>query len=102
MKFSSLVASLPISRSDANDPDVWSLSEDSRTMKQGGFFLARTGTRADGRAFVADAVSRGAVAVLAPAGSGRPADLPAEVAWCEAADPAIAGAFVAERFHGNP
>jgi UDP-N-acetylmuramoyl-L-alanyl-D-glutamate--2,6-diaminopimelate ligase len=102
MKFSSLVASLPISRSDANDPDVWSLSEDSRTVKQGGFFLARAGTRADGRAFVADAVSRGAVAVLAPEGSGRPADLPAQVAWCEAADPASAGAIVAERFHGNP
>ena len=102
MKLSNLIAGFPIQRADANDPDVWSLVEDSRRAKQGALFFARAGTKTDGRAFIADAVSRGATAVLAPAGTGRPAEIPAAVAWCEAADPALAAALVAERFHGGP
>jgi UDP-N-acetylmuramoyl-L-alanyl-D-glutamate--2,6-diaminopimelate ligase len=43
------------------------LASDSREVKPGYLFAALPGTRADGAAFVADAVSRGAVAVL-----GRP------------------------------
>ena len=53
------------------------------------------------RAFVADAVSRGAVAVLAPSGSGRPDGVPAGIAWIESSDPALAAALVAERFFGS-
>lgn len=44
------------------------LASDSREVKSGYLFAALPGTRTDGGAFVADAVSRGAVAVL-----GRPA-----------------------------
>ncbi|MDE3114452.1 MAG: UDP-N-acetylmuramoyl-L-alanyl-D-glutamate--2,6-diaminopimelate ligase, partial [Pseudomonadota bacterium] len=43
------------------------LACDSRAVKPGYLFAALPGTRADGRAFIADAVRRGAVAVL-----GRP------------------------------
>ena len=102
MKLSTLLAGFPITRCDANDPDVWSLAEDSRRVKQGALFLARAGTKTDGRAFIHDAITRGATAVLAPLGSARPEGMPASIAWCEADDPAGAGALVAERFHGNP
>jgi UDP-N-acetylmuramoyl-L-alanyl-D-glutamate--2,6-diaminopimelate ligase len=88
-------------RADANDPDIWSLCEDSRKVRPGALFFARAGTKADGRAFIADAIARGAVAVVAPSGTGRPEGTPA-VAWCEARDPSLAAALIAERFHGNP
>ncbi len=101
MKLSTLLAGFPLDRRDGNDPDIWSLSEDSRKVKNGALFFARAGTKSDGRAFIADAVSRGAVAVLAPSGSGRPDGVPANIAWIEAQDPALAAALVAERFFGN-
>ena len=44
--------------------DVDSISDDSRTVKPGCLFVARSGSANDGRAFVADAIARGAVAVL--------------------------------------
>lgn len=43
------------------------LASDSREVKPGYLFAALPGARADGRAFIADAIARGAVAVL-----GRP------------------------------
>jgi UDP-N-acetylmuramoyl-L-alanyl-D-glutamate--2,6-diaminopimelate ligase len=46
-------------------PPVHGLATDSRAVEPGALFLALPGTQADGHAFVADAVARGAVAVLA-------------------------------------
>ena len=105
MKLSTLCAGLSsckVPTGGAPDPDIWSLCEDSRRVKQGALFLARAGTKSDGRAFIADAVRQGAVAVLAPAGSAKPEGFPASVAWIEAEDPALATAGIAERFHGSP
>jgi UDP-N-acetylmuramoyl-L-alanyl-D-glutamate--2,6-diaminopimelate ligase len=42
------------------------LASDSREVKPGYLFAAIAGTRGDGRKFIADAVKRGAVAVLGP------------------------------------
>ncbi|MDB5488503.1 MAG: UDP-N-acetylmuramyl tripeptide synthase, partial [Reyranella sp.] len=47
------------------DPILAGLTLDSRKVKPGYLFAALSGARADGAAFVADAVKRGAVAVLA-------------------------------------
>lgn len=46
--------------------DLCGVSADSRAMQPGFLFAALPGTRADGRGFIADAVARGAAAVLAP------------------------------------
>jgi UDP-N-acetylmuramoyl-L-alanyl-D-glutamate--2,6-diaminopimelate ligase len=46
------------------DPEIVGLSADSRTVQPGFLFAALPGTRLDGRAFFAEAVSRGAVAIL--------------------------------------
>jgi len=52
------------------------LASDSRDVKPGYLFAALPGTRADGSAFLADAVARGAVAVLGcPELAGRARDL---------------------------
>jgi UDP-N-acetylmuramoyl-L-alanyl-D-glutamate--2,6-diaminopimelate ligase len=45
--------------------DFSAVSADSRRMQPGSLFVALPGTRVDGRRFIADAVARGAAAVLA-------------------------------------
>ena len=55
---------------------VCGVTADSRTARDGALFVAIPGTRADGRAFIADAVSRGAAAVLAPPGTEWPPGVP--------------------------
>ncbi|MFC0283937.1 UDP-N-acetylmuramoyl-L-alanyl-D-glutamate--2,6-diaminopimelate ligase [Camelimonas abortus] len=73
------------------------LTADSRQVVPGAVFVAVQGAKADGRAFVADAAARGALAVV---GAGpRPAGLPAGVAWGETADPRRALALAAARLY---
>ncbi|WP_428486643.1 UDP-N-acetylmuramoyl-L-alanyl-D-glutamate--2,6-diaminopimelate ligase [Rhodopila sp.] len=52
------------------------VTADSRHVVPGNLFAALPGTRTDGRAFIADAVARGAVAVLAPPGTAWPPGVP--------------------------
>jgi UDP-N-acetylmuramoyl-L-alanyl-D-glutamate--2,6-diaminopimelate ligase len=56
--------------------DIAGVTADSRTVVPGDLFAALPGSRADGRAFIADAVRRGAVAILAPPGTSWPAGVP--------------------------
>ncbi|MCW3477927.1 UDP-N-acetylmuramoyl-L-alanyl-D-glutamate--2,6-diaminopimelate ligase [Limobrevibacterium gyesilva] len=56
--------------------DLRGVTADSRRVAPGFLFAALPGTRADGRAFIADAVARGAAAVLAPEGTDWPAGVP--------------------------
>jgi len=108
MKLSTLIDRMPpeagpVRQLTGADPVVWSLSEDSRRVKKGALFFARSGTKTDGRAFIDDALRQGAVAVAAPADAEIPAGgLPEGVAWLACGDPASAAAILAERFHGRP
>ena len=54
--------------------DIAGITADSRQVAPGDLFAAIPGARSDGRRFIAEAVARGAVAVLAPPGhaSGPP------------------------------
>ena len=45
------------------------VTSDSRQVKPGFLFVALTGSQVDGRIFINDAISRGAIAVLAPEGT---------------------------------
>ena len=58
-----------ISRSAAEDVEIAGLASDSRDVQPGYLFAALPGTRVSGVDFIADAVARGAVAVLAPEGT---------------------------------
>ena len=58
-----------IPRSAANDVEIAGLASDSRDVRPGYLFAALPGTRASGVDFIADAVTRGAIAVLAPDGT---------------------------------
>ncbi len=53
----------------AEDPEIGGLTADSRKVRPGDLFAALPGTRADGRDYIADAVKRGASAVLALRGT---------------------------------
>ncbi len=60
----------------AGNVEVLGVTADSRQAQAGALFVAIPGARADGRAFIADAVSRGAVAVIAPPGTEWPPGVP--------------------------
>src|SRR5438874_2569258 len=55
---------------------VRGVTADSRLVQPGWLFAALPGARADGRRFIADAVARGAAAVLAPEGTPWPVGVP--------------------------
>ncbi len=85
-----------IVRGDA-EVRVLHLAEDSRAVAPGTLFFARKGTRTDGRRFVPDALSAGAVAVVTddPVGVEAPC-----LVHCP--DLTRALAEIAERFHNHP
>jgi UDP-N-acetylmuramoyl-L-alanyl-D-glutamate--2,6-diaminopimelate ligase len=56
--------------------DVRGITADSRAVQPGFMFAALPGVKTDGRQFIADAVARGAVAVLAPEGTLWPPGVP--------------------------
>ncbi len=83
----------------AEDAAIAGLTADSRAVGAGMVFAALPGAHADGRAFIADAVQRGAAAVLAPEGTEWPPGVPVRP-LITAADPRRALALMAAAFHG--
>ena len=57
-------------------PGLSGITADSRDVRPGMLYAALPGARADGRAFIAEAVQRGAAAVLAPLGTTWPEGVP--------------------------
>jgi len=82
-----------------SDVEVTGLTADSRAVRPGFLFAALPGSKADGRVFVADALARGAVAVLAPEGTVLPEGTSAVLV--EAEQPRLAFALAAAAFHGR-
>lgn len=96
MKLSRLSGILPVSDS-LSGIDVAGLTSDSRKAGKGFLFAALQGTKADGARFAADAVGRGAVAVIAARGALRQ-EVGAPV--IEVEDPRRALALAAAAFYG--
>jgi UDP-N-acetylmuramoyl-L-alanyl-D-glutamate--2,6-diaminopimelate ligase len=78
------------------DVDVSALAYSSRSVRPGTLFFCVPGFKADGHDFAADAVERGAVALVVE----RPLDL--GVPEVQVADARAAMAEVAQRFYGDP
>jgi UDP-N-acetylmuramoyl-L-alanyl-D-glutamate--2,6-diaminopimelate ligase len=74
------------------------LTADSREVRPGWLFAALRGSKVDGNRFVADAVAKGAAAVLA--GAGADVEVPPHVALIVSAEPRRALALMAARFYG--
>ncbi|MEZ5332877.1 MAG: UDP-N-acetylmuramoyl-L-alanyl-D-glutamate--2,6-diaminopimelate ligase [Thermoanaerobaculia bacterium] len=77
--------------------DVEGITHDSRRVQPGDLFVALVGERFDGRVFVAQAVERGAVAVLAQ--GAAPSGF--EGCWIEAREPRSLLAPLAARLYGH-
>ena len=79
--------------------EVRGLTADSRQVRPGDLFAALPGTRADGRAFISEAVAKGAVAVLAPEGTTWPPGVPPRPLILDP-DPRRRFALMCAAFHG--
>lgn len=82
----------------ASARQVKALVYDSRKVSQGAVFFALRGEKADGTAFAAQAVARGAAAVVSE--SPKPASL--DVPWVVVQDARLALARMAAAFYGHP
>jgi UDP-N-acetylmuramoyl-L-alanyl-D-glutamate--2,6-diaminopimelate ligase len=71
-----IASAVPESWRAAGGVALRGITADSRKVSDGALFVAVPGKRADGRQFIADAVSRGAAAVLAPPGTEWPPGVP--------------------------
>lgn len=82
------------------DPEIEisGLTYSSRLVEPGFLFAALHGKKADGHAFIADALDRGARAILSE--RAQPPNL--RVTWVEAADAREALALAAANFYGHP
>jgi UDP-N-acetylmuramoyl-L-alanyl-D-glutamate--2,6-diaminopimelate ligase len=98
MKLKEFAGILPVEGAASFDVEVAGLSSDSREVVPGSLFFALSGTKADGASFAADAVQRGAVAVVAAAKSAL-AGLSVPVLSVD--DPRLALALSAARFFGG-
>jgi UDP-N-acetylmuramoyl-L-alanyl-D-glutamate--2,6-diaminopimelate ligase len=78
-----MMAAAHIDPDDAVLDGIAGLTADSRQVRPGWLFAALPGAKADGRAFIADALARGATAVLAPAGTVLPAEAPSGIRLIE-------------------
>ena len=74
------------------------VTHDSKQAGPGSVFVALRGLKADGTAFVPQAIANGAAAVVAE----RPAQEPSPVPWVAVQDARLALAMLAAEFHGHP
>jgi UDP-N-acetylmuramoyl-L-alanyl-D-glutamate--2,6-diaminopimelate ligase len=96
MRLSTLVAGFQVTPSDA-DPEISGVTEDSRRVRPGMLFVAVPGTLLDGHAYIADALSHGAVAVIAERTGAIPLGIP--VVRVPSSRDALA--VVAARYYGT-
>ena len=87
-----------LSPGTAPDPEIAGITADSRKVLPGFLFAALPGVAHDGRDFIADAIAKGAVAILAPTGTRIPN---ARVVLVADDDPRHALAVMAARFYGR-
>ena len=99
MTIAELIRDLPVELvRGSGRSDVSEIVEDSRCASTGCLFVARAGTTLDGRAFIAEAVAGGAVAVL----TDQPASVPPPVARDCAAPAKVRAEFPVFPFRPPP
>lgn len=100
MHLSSLITDIGIAAAPkgAEAIEVTRITADSRQAQPGALFVALSGAKADGARFIADAVAKGAAAVVAGQGVAVPDALAVPV--LRAKEPRLALALMAARFYG--
>ncbi|MBL8045888.1 MAG: UDP-N-acetylmuramoyl-L-alanyl-D-glutamate--2,6-diaminopimelate ligase, partial [Anaerolineales bacterium] len=100
MLLSQLLSALPhpASRSDDADPEITSITADSRQVTLGALFVARRGETVDGHRFIPQAIENGAVAIVCEAPLSTFYSLPALIV----PNASEALAWLAAAWHGFP
>jgi UDP-N-acetylmuramoyl-L-alanyl-D-glutamate--2,6-diaminopimelate ligase len=84
---------------DGPDFEISAITEDSRRARPGALFVAVSGAKSDGHAFAADAIARGAAAVLGDrAGLNEIGNAP----YISVSNPRRAAGIIAQALAGNP
>jgi UDP-N-acetylmuramoyl-L-alanyl-D-glutamate--2,6-diaminopimelate ligase len=96
------ISSIPGAAVLAADPEITGVAHDSRAAVPGDLFVALVGQRFDGRAFAAQAVERGAAAVLGPLPEEGVAPAGLGVPWIAAAEPRALLGPLAAAVYGHP
>lgn len=91
-------ASARVAASGHADDVVVSVSHDSRAVSRGAVFVAIPGQRSDGAKFAADAIARGAVAIVSE--SAEPDGI--TVPWLATSNARLALAEIASTLYGHP
>ena len=97
MKISDLAGPETNDLAAAASIEVSGITSDSRKVRPGDLFVALSGTKVDGSAFIADAVSRGAAAIVVASGAKAEASVPV----IPVAEPRRFLALAAARFYGR-
>jgi UDP-N-acetylmuramoyl-L-alanyl-D-glutamate--2,6-diaminopimelate ligase len=84
----------------ARSLEILQVACDSRKVKPGALFFALHGAKADGNAFIQDAIRRSAVAIASEDPAG--VTLPAGVAWVQVREARKALAITSANFFGHP
>ncbi len=100
MRLSDLIGPGDRVEAGAADLPVSGIFYDSRKELRGGVFFALPGSRTDGDLHAAEALKKGAAAVVSR--SPAPAGLPPGAAWVRAADVNDTFSRAAAEFHGRP
>ena len=98
MKLAQLLKSVPGIRSDVPDLDIAGIQEDSRKVRPGELFIARSGTVTDGSDYVRDAQSAGAAAAIV----SSPVASATGIAQIVVDDPSAAISLIAHAFYNHP
>jgi UDP-N-acetylmuramoyl-L-alanyl-D-glutamate--2,6-diaminopimelate ligase len=84
----------------AGGAEIRQVTCDSRKVQPGALFFALHGAKADGNAFIRDAIKRGAAAIASE--EARPGGVPAGVSWIQVQEARKALAIAAANFFGHP
>src|SRR4029077_11344402 len=95
--FEDVGATLP---AGAGGLEIRQITCDSRKVQTGALFFALHGAKADGNAFIQDAITQGAAAIASE--DQAPSTLPAGVAWIQVREARKALAITAANFFGHP
>jgi UDP-N-acetylmuramoyl-L-alanyl-D-glutamate--2,6-diaminopimelate ligase len=98
MKLARVLKALERQADAADNTDVRGLAYDSRHVEKGDVFIALKGLKASGSDFAAEAIRRGAVAVV----SDSPAPASVDVPWVVVDDAREAMAVLSDEFYEHP
>jgi UDP-N-acetylmuramoyl-L-alanyl-D-glutamate--2,6-diaminopimelate ligase len=100
-KLSEVLSGIEISvPASANEIDIRQVACDSRKVQPRALFFALHGAKADGNAFIRDAVARGAAAIASE--DAAPPAMPASILWIRLREARKALAIAAANFYQHP